>query len=52
MADLTDLYDAEVGTEVEIFGLNSSIYNLSDAACTIPYEILCSVSKRVPRVYE
>ena len=52
MADLTELYDAEVGTEVEIFGMNSSIYKLSDAAGTIPYEILCSVTKRVPRVYK
>ncbi|MGX8721439.1 MAG: alanine racemase C-terminal domain-containing protein [Eubacteriales bacterium] len=24
---------------------------LSDAAQTIPYELLCSVTKRVPRVY-
>ena len=24
---------------------------LSDAAGTIPYELLCAVSKRVPRVY-
>ena len=52
MADLTGVYEAEVGTEVEIFGENCSIYQISDAAQTIPYEILCSVTKRVPRVYK
>ena len=51
MVDLTELPEAEVGSEVEIFGERSSIYSLSDAAQTIPYELLCAVSKRVPRVY-
>lgn len=51
MCDLTDVYDAEVGTEVELFGEHSDIYALSDAAGTIPYELMCSVTKRVPRVY-
>ena len=51
MADLTDLPEVQVGSEVELFGGRSSIYALSDAAQTIPYELLCAVSKRVPRVY-
>ena len=51
MVDLTDLPLVDVGSEVELFGERSSIYALSDAACTIPYELLCAVSKRVPRVY-
>ena len=51
MVDLTELPEADVGSEVEIFGERSSIYALSDAAQTIPYELLCAVSKRVPRVY-
>ena len=51
MVDLTDIYDAEVGSEVEIFGPNNDICRIADAAQTIPYELLCSVSKRVPRVY-
>ena len=51
MADLTGLPEADVGSEVEIFGKNNSIYSISDAAGTIPYELLCAVSKRVPRVY-
>ncbi len=51
MADLTDLPRAEVGSEVEIFGERSDLNALSAAAGTIPYELLCAVSKRVPRVY-
>lgn len=51
MVDLSELPLADVGMEVEIFGEQSDIYKLSDAAQTIPYELLCSVSKRVPRVY-
>lgn len=52
MVDLTELPQVDVGSEVELFGPANSIYKLSDAAQTIPYELLCAVSKRVPRVYE
>ncbi|MDO5444297.1 MAG: alanine racemase [Eubacteriales bacterium] len=52
MCDLTDVYNAQVGTEVELFGENCDIFSLSDAAGTIPYELLCSVTKRVPRIYK
>lgn len=52
MVDLTDLPEVDVGSEVEVFGEHSDINLLSDAACTIPYELLCAVSKRVPRVYK
>lgn len=51
MVDLSALPDVKVGDEVEIFGENNSILTLSEHAQTIPYELLCSVSKRVPRVY-
>ena len=51
MADVSDLPDAAVDGEVEIFGEHCDICALSDAAQTIPYELLCAVSKRVPRVY-
>lgn len=51
MVDLSALPDVKVGDEVEIFGENNSILALSEYAQTIPYELLCSVSKRVPRVY-
>lgn len=52
MVDLSDLPQVDVGSEVELFGSENSIYKLSDAAMTIPYELLCAVSKRVPRVYK
>ena len=51
MADLTELPQAEVGCEVEIFGPQNSLDALAAAAGTISYELLCAVSKRVPRVY-
>lgn len=51
MVDLTELPEVDVGSQVELFGKRCSIYQLSQAAGTIPYELLCSVSKRVPRVY-
>ncbi len=51
MIDLSNIPNAAVGSEVELFGEHSSITALAKAAGTIPYELLCSVSKRVPRVY-
>ena len=52
MVDISHLPDVDVGSEVEIFGQRNDIRVLSEAAGTIPYEFLCSVSKRVPRVYK
>ncbi len=51
MVDLTDRPEVHVGDEVEIFGPRSDINTLAAIAGTIPYELLCSVYKRVPRVY-
>ena len=51
MIDLTGLPEAEVGAAVEIFGERASLETLAAQAGTIPYELLCAVSKRVPRVY-
>ena len=51
MVDLTERPEVDVGSQVELFGPRCSIYQLSNAAGTIPYELLCAVSKRVPRVY-
>ena len=36
---------------MEIFGRNQRVDVLADAAGTIPYELTCAVSRRVPRVY-
>ena len=52
MVDLTELPEVDVGSEVELFGPAVDIHTLSDAAQTICYELLCAVSKRVPRVYQ
>ena len=52
MIDLTDLPEAAVGSEVEIFGPANPISAIAEAAQTIPYELLCALSKRVPRVYK
>ena len=51
MIDLTDLPSVQVGDEVEIFGRNQRADVLADAAGTIPYELTCAVSRRVPRIY-
>lgn len=51
MVDVTDVPEAKVGDRVEIFGEHNDILRLCEIAQTIPYELLCSVSKRVPRVY-
>ena len=51
MIDLTDLPQVDVGDEVEIFGKRLSVNDLATAAGTIPYELTCAVSKRVPRIY-
>lgn len=52
MVDLTGCPKVNVGSEVEIFGENASIEKLAKAAGTIVYELLCAVSKRVPRIYK
>ena len=50
MVDLTDLPGVKAGDEAEIFGPRTDLNALSEAAGTIPYELLCAISKRVPRV--
>ncbi len=51
MADLSDRPEAGVDTPVEIFGPHVPVEVQAEIAGTIPYELLCAVSKRVPRVY-
>ncbi len=50
MIDVTGLM-AKEGDEVEIFGSEYSVRELSNALCTIPYEIFTGISRRVKRVY-
>ena len=49
MIDVTDLPEVKSGDEVEIFGKNVLCAEDAAACGTIPYELLCAVSKRVPR---
>ena len=51
MIDLTDKPSVGVASEIEIFGKNNPIEDMAAAAGTIPYELTCAVSKRVPRMY-
>ena len=51
MIDLTGKKSVGVGSEVEIFGKRNPIEEMAEAGNTIPYELTCAVSKRVPRMY-
>jgi len=52
MVDLTDVTPApRVGDEVVLMGGAISVDDIACEAHTISYEILCGISKRVPRTY-
>ena len=47
-ADITDLPPVSVGDRVELWGTHLPVEELAAAAGTVPYELLCGVSQRVP----
>ncbi|MBI5682243.1 MAG: alanine racemase [Deltaproteobacteria bacterium] len=55
MLDVTDINDVQEGDEVTVIGRDGKeeilVEELSEKAGTIPYEIMCNIGKRVPRVY-
>ena len=51
MVDLSGLPDVHVGDAVELFGQRQRVDDLAAVLGTIPYELICAVSKRVPRLY-
>ena len=55
LVDVTGIPGAEIGSEAIILGQSQHCSVTADDharfAGTIPYEILCSISKRVPRQY-
>ena len=55
LIDVTEIKDVQVGDEVVLFGKQEdqkiSVEEMAMKAGTIPYEILCNVGKRVPRLY-
>ena len=51
MIDVTDLPDLKTGDEIEVYGEHALCETAAQSAETISYELLCAVSKRVPRIY-
>jgi alanine racemase len=56
MLDVTDIDGVTIGDEVTLMGADASgncihAEELAAWAGTIPYEIFCGISKRVPRIY-
>jgi alanine racemase len=55
MADLTEVPGVEIGDEVILWGgvgeAMISVNDIARLAQTISYEMLCTVGRRVPRVY-
>lgn len=55
MIDVTGIDDVKVGDEVVLFGEQNgsfiSIDELAEKLGTINYEIVCMISKRIPRIY-
>jgi len=56
MVDVSNIEDVEIGDEVVLIGKQGSdeitATELADLVGTINYEITCSISKRVPRIYK
>ena len=52
--DVTDISDVKIGDEAVILGEQGSesvtAWEMADLAGTIPYEVLCNIAARVPRV--
>lgn len=55
MIDVTDVPDAKVGDVVTVFGTDNGnslpLDNMAAQLDMIPYEILCLINKRIPRIY-
>jgi len=55
LIDVTEVPQVSLGEKAILLGQDGSEHitaeNLAEWAGTIPYEILCGISKRVPRIY-
>ena len=49
MIDITDLNKVRLGDEVELWGENLSLHFLAETSGTIVYELLASLTSRIPR---
>lgn len=50
--DLSSVPEPRIGSTVELWGQNLPVARVAESAGTIPYELLCGVTGRVPRVFE
>ena len=55
LIDVTEIQDVQAGDEVVLFGKQEgqtiTVDEMATKSGTIPYEILCNIGKRVPRIY-
>lgn len=55
MVDVTDIKDVQQGDKVTLLGRDGASYisaeELSEWSHSFPYELVCTVGKRIPRVY-
>ncbi|MBQ4120725.1 MAG: alanine racemase [Clostridia bacterium] len=52
MIDVSDIPDAKEGDTVTVYGgAGERVASLAEKLGTIPYEILCAIGERIPRVY-
>ena len=55
MLDVTDLPPAQVGDEVVLFGeqggASLTLEEVARGSETLPYEVMCTIGKRVTRIY-
>ena len=55
LIDVTEIQDVQAGDEVVLFGKQEgqtiTVDEMATKGGTIPYEILCNLGKRVPRIY-
>ncbi len=55
LLDVTDVPGVDVGDEVILLGQSDhcsiTALEIAELAGTVPYEVLCSIGKRVPRIY-
>lgn len=51
MVDVTDIPEVSVGDVATVIGSGQPCEVFADQLDTIPYEILCGINKRIPRIY-
>jgi alanine racemase len=55
LLDVTDVPGVDIGDEVVLLGqadhCSITALEIAELVGTVPYEILCSIGRRVPRIY-